>query len=169
MARNKIGKTVKTEDIADSLTINTYKTEMTLQDGGHWCKAVLLNPLWDCGLVNYFSIRREPSPNKCQAWQLRTTGVRCSTINSRGVPTTTGGTVGKAVVVVGTVSVVQSLSSSGQSSTPSHQDVALMQMLLVGHRSVPEGQGLQMHPHEGVSSLCRPYNQNILVHLFTSY
>lgn len=64
------------------------------------------------------------------------------------------------MVVVGTVGVVQSLSSSGQSSTPSHQDVALMQMLLVGHRTVPDGQGLQMHPHEGVSSLCRPYNQN---------
>jgi hypothetical protein len=81
------------------------------------------------------------------------TGVRCSAVNSPS------GVVSNATVVVGTVGVVQSLSSSGQSSTPSHQDVALMQMLLVGHRTVPDGQGLQMHPHEGVSSLCRPYDQ----------
>jgi hypothetical protein len=81
-------------------------------------------------------------------------------VNSPGVPSVVDGVVSNAVVVVGTVGVVQSLSSSGQSSTPSHQDVALMQMLLVGHRTVPDGQGLQMHPHEGVNSLCRPYDQN---------
>lgn len=81
-------------------------------------------------------------------------------LNLPGVPSTADGVVNNEVVVVGTVGVVQSLSSSGQSSTPSHQDVVLMQMLLVGHRTVPDGQGLQMHPHEGVSSLCRPYDQN---------
>jgi hypothetical protein len=92
-------------------------------------------------------------------------GVRFSAVNSRGVPGATGGFVINAVVVVvvvvGAVGVVQSLSSSGQSSTPSHQDVTLMQMLLVGHRTVPDGQGLQTHPHVGVSSLCRPYDQKI--------
>jgi hypothetical protein len=77
-----------------------------------------------------------------------TTGIlRHSTVNPPGV---------LGVTVVGTVSGVQSLSSSGQSSKPSHQDVALMQMLLVGQSTVPGGQGLQMQPHEGVSTLCKP-------------
>jgi hypothetical protein len=63
------------------------------------------------------------------------------------------------VTVAGADGVVHSLSSSGQSSRPSHQDVALIQMLLVGHRTVSGGQGLQIQPHEGVSTLCRPCKQ----------
>jgi hypothetical protein len=66
------------------------------------------------------------------------------------------------VAAVETDGVVHSLSSSGQSSKPSHQDVALIQMLLVGQRTVPGGHGLQMQPHEGVSTLCRFYSKEKL-------
>ena len=66
------------------------------------------------------------------------------------------------VAADGTDGVVHSLSSSGQSSKPSHQDVALIQMLLVGQRTVPGGQGLQIQPHEGVSTLCRCYSKEKL-------
>lgn len=88
--------------------------------------------------------------------------LKCSTLNSPGM------VAADVEMVVGMVGVVQSLSSSGQSSKPSHQDVALMQMLLVGQRTVLGGQGLQMQPQEGVSTLCRPCNQyeNELISLF---
>lgn len=85
-----------------------------------------------------------------------------SQVNSRGVTAGVNGVVNSAVAAVGTDGVVHSLSSSGQSSKPSHQDVALIQMLLVGQRTVPGGQGLQMQPHEGVSTLCRYYSKEKL-------
>lgn len=83
-------------------------------------------------------------------------------VNSRGVTEGVNCVVNGAVAAVGTDGVVHSLSSSGQSSKPSHQDVALIQMLLVGQRTVPGGQGLQMQPHEGVSTLCRCYSKEKL-------
>lgn len=83
-------------------------------------------------------------------------------VNSRGVTAGVNCVVNSAIAAVGTDGVLHSLSSSGQSSKPSHQDVALIQTLLVGQRSVPGGQGLQMQPHEGVSTLCRCYSREKL-------
>jgi len=83
-------------------------------------------------------------------------------VNSHGVTAGVTCVVNGAVAAVGRDSVVHSLSSSGQSSKPSHQDEALIQMLLVGQRTVPGGQGLQMQPHEGVSTLCRCYSKEKL-------
>lgn len=83
-------------------------------------------------------------------------------VNSRGVTAGVNCVVNGAVAAVGTDGVVHSLSSSGQSSKPSHQDVALIQMLLVGQRSVSGGQGLQTQPHEGVSTLCSCYRKDKL-------
>lgn len=83
-------------------------------------------------------------------------------VNSHGVTVGVNCVVNGAVAAVGTDGAAHSLSSSGQSSKPSHHDVALIQMLLVGQRTVPGGQGLQMQPHEGVSTLCRCYNKEKL-------
>ena len=85
-----------------------------------------------------------------------------SQVNSRGVTAGVICVVNCVVAADGTDGVVHSLSSSGQSSKPSHQDVALIQMLLVGQRTVPGGQGLQIQPHEGVSTLCRCYSKEKL-------
>lgn len=64
--------------------------------------------------------------------------------------------VGGVVTVVGTGVVVQFISSSGQSTTPSHQDVELMQTLVVGHSTEDSGQGLHTQPHEAVNTPCNP-------------
>lgn len=83
-------------------------------------------------------------------------------VNSHGVTAGVNCVVDSVVAAVGTDGVVHSISSSGQSSKPSHQDVALIQTLLVGQRTVSGGQGLQMQPHEGVSTLCRCYSKEKL-------
>lgn len=83
-------------------------------------------------------------------------------VNSRWVTAPGNCVVNGVVAAVGTDGVMHSLSSSGQSSKPSHQDVALIQTLLVGQRTVLGGQGLQMQPHEGVSTLCRCYRKEKL-------
>lgn len=83
------------------------------------------------------------------------------------LPTTTVSVVIRSVVVfaisvvvgIGVVSktvVVQLVSSSGQSSIPSHQDVSLIQILLVGQSLVPSGQGLHTHEHSSVTTDCKP-------------
>lgn len=54
------------------------------------------------------------------------------------------------------VTVSQPVSSSGQSFTPLHHKVSLMQIPLVGHKMVPSSQGLQMHSHVLVTTLLNP-------------
>jgi hypothetical protein len=83
-------------------------------------------------------------------------------VNSLGITVVVNCVVNGVVAAVRTDGVVHSFSSSGQSSKPSHQDVALIQMLLVGQRTVLGGQGLQMQPHEGVSTFCRFCSKEIL-------
>lgn len=61
----------------------------------------------------------------------------------------------KGVVVSGAI-VVHSTSSSGQSCMPLHQRVELMQILLVGHKIVPSGQGLQAQAQVPVTVLLKP-------------
>jgi hypothetical protein len=90
-------------------------------------------------------------------------------VNSRGVSVGVICVANGVIAAVGTVDVVHSLSSSGQSSKPSHQDVTLIQMLLVGQRTVPGGHGLQVQPHEGVSTLCRFYSKEKLSSLFSFF
>ena len=62
------------------------------------------------------------------------------------------GVDGEVVTVVGTGVVVQLISSSGQSTTPSHHDVELTQTLVVGHSTVDSGQGLHTQPQVAVKT-----------------
>lgn len=64
--------------------------------------------------------------------------------------TTVVGSVGAGVVT-------QLISSSGQSCTPLHHNVVLMQMLLVGHKVVFSSHGWQMQAQLLVTMLRRPY------------
>lgn len=64
-------------------------------------------------------------------------------------------------IASGVVGTVQLVSSSGQSTIPSHQLDSLMQVPLVGHIIVPSGQGLQTHPHCAVISAVKPFYINI--------
>lgn len=78
--------------------------------------------------------------------------------------------VGIVVVSVGcNVVVVQPISSSGQSFTPLHHKVSLMQVSLVAQRIVPSSQGLQIHSHVDVTILRNPFKKQQLKPIFVLY
>lgn len=63
-------------------------------------------------------------------------------------------------VVVTTATVVgHVISSSGQSWTPLHHKVVLIQMLLVGHKIVFSGHGWHVHLQVDVTVLLSPFSQ----------
>lgn len=60
------------------------------------------------------------------------------------------------VVISSVVTVGQSISSSGQSWTPSHHEVEFIHMLLLGQRMVFSGQGWHIQAHVVVTTLFIP-------------